>query len=65
MGKYIIKKWFDGQWMIVAPDHLNRAICISHEAAIDAMDTHAISGSFIDLTDPDKFMYKYNEAEDV
>jgi hypothetical protein len=48
MGKYIIKKWFDNQWMIVAPGGLMRALCISHETAIAAMDIHALTGSFIE-----------------
>jgi hypothetical protein len=56
MGKYIVKKWFDGQWLIIAPGGTMRAICISYETAIMAMDVHALSGNFIDpeLIDKDK-----------
>jgi hypothetical protein len=54
MGKYIIKKWFNNQWMIVAPDHLNRALCVSFETAVNAMDIHASTGHFTDPFDHDK-----------
>lgn len=60
--KYIIKKFFSGQWLIQAPGGKMRALCISFETAVMAMDIHAATGSFIDLTDPDKFMHKYHEA---
>ena len=45
--KYIIKKWFEGQWMIMAPDHMNRALCLTFQDAINAMDVHATTGSFV------------------
>jgi hypothetical protein len=44
MEKYIVKKYFDGWWMIAAPGSRERALCSTHQAAIDAMETHIATG---------------------
>jgi hypothetical protein len=44
-GKYIIKKWFDGMWMLYVPGG-DSALCTSHKMAIEVMDRHATFGTF-------------------